>query len=205
MNIARRIVSATLVIAIMFSVCVSPQASSLTPYSSSAGITETIVIDEIPYIFEYSLEDDTRKIVVTNSLTSQVDVITYNLSSGTLYLNGQIASVIQSTEASSSSARSEAILVSSESHYITWTEGVTAAAVAGLIAGVLGTTASGILAVIGAAGFSALANIAASCIGGTIYAELYLYTAPLAPPQNVLKWTFTANTGESLGPYFSYL
>ena len=60
-------------------------------------------------------------------------------------------------------------------------------------------------AVIGAIGSDGISVLAASGTGGTVYMELYMYTAPFIQPQYRYQWTFTAYTGSKYGPYYYYV
>ena len=93
-------------------------------------------------------------------------------------------------------------ILSTSSHYISWTQGTTVAVavVAGAIAVYLGSL--GTAGVIAAMETAALSAIASSSVGGTLYVELHMYSVPFVTPQYRFVWTFTASTGDPYGPYY---
>lgn len=57
-------------------------------------------------------------------------------------------------------------------------------------------------AVIAAMGTGVLSVLAAGAIGGTLYVETYYMTILFQPTHYLYIWSFTANTGDSYGPYY---
>ncbi len=198
----RSIVVVALVAAFVFCTCIPVQALTADSYRLITGeAVEYVVIEGTKYKFEYNYGSDIREVVVTNCETNQIDIVTFDVNNCVLCLNGQIASVNISPPVISPMA--DAQLISADSMYIEWGTGATAAVVAAAISAGLGFLGGSY--VIAAMGTAALGTLAGSCVGGTLYVELYLYTAPLALPQNVIRWTFTASTGDSYGPFITYL
>lgn len=169
-----------------------------------ANTSEIVEIDGINYKYDFYQEAKTRVVMITNMNTQNVDRLTYNPSSSTMYLNGEVLAEITNNNAIIPSIGTRADVwqtLSSESHRITWAEGTTAAVVAGAIAIFLATLGpAGVIAAIGAGSLSILA---ASCTGGTLYIEIQMFSAPFVAPQYRYLWSFTADTGDYYGPFIA--
>lgn len=171
------------------------------------NLSEILSINNADYLYSYSYQNGNRTTSITNLETGVTDVLIFDSATLTTYLNGEVIATISKVCSSVSGNGDVSIcaayqVIATETHRITWAEGTTAAVVAGMIAAYIGIKSSNVLLVIGS---TALAAVVGSCTGATLYTELLLYTAPLATPQNVVKWTFTADTGDKYGPFFSYL
>lgn len=174
---------------------------------SSAFIFENAIefveIDGVNYKFDYSTDSKTRIVTVTNLSTKEVDIVTYNPSESTIYLNDSVLAKI--TNGSSISYASEARagwtdVSSPSSYYISWNQGTSVAIVAATLAAFLGSL--GTAGVIAAMGTAALGALAASASGGTLYLTLQEYYVPLSTPQYRYEWSFRASTGDYYGPYY---
>lgn len=53
-------------------------------------------------------------------------------------------------------------------------------------------------------GIGTLGVFAGSTSGRTLYVELHMYYVLFVPPQYYTVWSFTANTGDSYGPYYHH-
>lgn len=156
--------------------------------------TEELVIDDVTYTLHYFYEDGKRAISIENSKNSRVEKVTYDPATETMsYYEGADGQL----EPNSSSG--DWILMGSSSHRVTWGEGMSAAAVAAAIAAGLGFL--GAAGVIAAMGTAALGVLAAGATGGTIYLTTYYMNVPYQGTQYLYVWSFTANTGDSYGPY----
>lgn len=189
--------SALSLILVVVIICINPlqvSASTVAQDLYSQNAIEEVKIDDVTYYFHYFYEDGNRAIVVTNNVDTKAEKITYNIRSATttFYRNSTNENLIQSTS-------SGWVLISSESHRITWGEGMTVAAVAAAISAGLGFI--GGAAVIAAMGTAALSVLAAGAVGGTLYVDTYCMTIPLQPTHYLYVWSFTASTGDSYGPY----
>ena len=103
-------------------------------------------------------------------------------------------------------ADGEWTFVESNTYSITWAQALGSAAAistAGKIASAIAAKIPGIGAgaVLIAIGADNLALLAGACGGGSLYVEFYTYTFPGQPIQYMYKWTFTAWTGDSFGPF----
>lgn len=179
-----------------------------SPVSSAFSFenaSEFIEIDGVNYKFDYSMDSNTRIVTVTNLSTAEVDIVAYNPSESTIYLNDSVLAKI--TDDSSISYTSEARAgwtdISSSSHYISWKQGTSVAIVAAALATFLGSL--GTAGVIAAMGTAALGTLAASASGGTLYLTLQEYYVPLATPQYRYEWSFRASTGDYYGPYYYHV
>jgi hypothetical protein len=164
--------------------------------------SEVVTIDNIKYTYQYSIENGNNVITVTNDANDITDKILVDNMNSNIYLNGEVIgkSYTQSKEISGSS---KAYYVwetkSSDSYYISWAKGTSAAALAAVIAAKLGTL--GVGGVIAAMGVGALGAIASACSGGTVYNTLQMFRAPFTNPQYRTIWAFKASTGDYYGDY----
>lgn len=170
------------------------------------GTTETVVIDGISYTYNYYLENGDRVITIANNANNTVDKMVYDVDSSIIYLNGEIFATIENKPSISRAGGGKTAdgweILSTSSHYISWAQGTTAAIVATAIAAYLGVvTAGNVIAIMG---ISALGVLAAATSGGTLYVELHMYYVLFVQPQYRTVWTFTANTGDSYGPYYHH-
>lgn len=161
-----------------------------------------INIDGVNYTYNYCYENGNRTIIITNDENDTINKLYYDESTSVIYLDDNLFAIpvndIQQRNMSLSTYGWQTI--SSSSHRITWAQGTTVAIVAGAIAVYLGTL--GAAGVIAAMGSAALGVLAASSVGGTLYVSLQEYYVPLTMPQYRYKWSFTASTGDSYGPYY---
>ncbi|MDO4489884.1 MAG: hypothetical protein Q4B85_02245 [Lachnospiraceae bacterium] len=143
-----------------------------------------------------------RKVEIINRTTGNVDHVVYHLKSSVLYVNGipvaQKAGSSNYLSYSGTTADGWTIL-GTNTHYVSWAQS-TAVVVAAAIGSVIAQKASVIIASMGMAAISALADC---CSGGTLYYELHMYSTASVLPQYRYKWIFTANTGDVYGPYYT--
>jgi hypothetical protein len=176
-------------------------------YFSLTGTSEIVEIEGTNYKYDYYLEDEMRKVDITNMRTNTIDRIAYDSSTSTMYLNGSIFSTKTEPLITLSSLGTTADgweILSADSHYISWAEGTSVAVVAGMIAAGLGFGIGG-AAVIGAIGAAGISALAGASIGGTVYMELHMFTVPLVQPQYRYMWTFTSSTGDKYGPFYYFV
>ena len=199
----RVIISMILVMALLGGSCVFATDSRKAIFTLE-NTCEIIEIENTEYKYEYFMEDGMRVVTITNMSTNSIDKITYNPITGAAYLNNSLFA-----ERIKSSANTKSLgytadgweILARDSYYITWSQGTTIAIVAGAIAVYLGSLGAG--GVIAAMGAAALSVLAACCAGGTLDLELHMYSMPFVETQYRYKWSFTANTGESYGPYYT--
>ncbi len=188
----------------VFSLCILPaSAKSADNNIYRAGKTEVVNINGVNYTYHYSLENGIRKIEVTEENSNKTDIVTYNESNSTIYLNGRVVgtggAVIQSRTGSNTSSSSPyGEYIGSFSHRVTWGEGVSVGVVAACIAAGCGFLGAG--AIIALFGYTALSGLAFSSVGGTVYGDIYILTGPESTLYTYI-WSFTAWTGDSYGPF----
>lgn len=194
-NLSWSVLALTLVVIMACTQPVQVYATMESADLYSQRATEEVIIDDVKYTLCYFYENGSRVITISNSQDSRVEKVTYNLFTAEIsYYAGNEASY-QST-----GAPAGWILAGSESHRITWGEGVSVAVVAATIATCLGFM--GGAAVVAAMGTAVLGVLAAAAAGGTVYIETYYMTIPFQPTYYLYVWSFTANTGDSYGPYY---
>lgn len=205
----KRILATILAVIFCFNISITPAYAADTSDSTIsdfplAGTSEIVTIDGTNYKYDYYMENGLRKIDVTNMNTNTVEKVAYDPETYTMYLNGSIVSTMPDLPITPYSIGTTADgweILSAESHKISWGEGMSVAALAAMIGAALGF--AGGAAVIGAIGMAGLSVIAAGSVGGTVYLELHMFTAPFAQPQYRYMWTFTPSTGEVYGPYYN--
>lgn len=194
MKIIKKIFTATVVISLcinsFFSITVNAASMNDVGYDLySKEITETLNIDGTNYIYNYYYnEEGNRTITVTNDSNGLTDILVFDQSASTIYLNNKNIETYSDNW----------INYGSSSNYVSWAQGVAAAVAAGAIAIVLGFL--GASAVLGAIGAGSLAIVAASCAGGTTYSTTYKFNSSLVTQWKYV-WSFTASTGDYYGPY----
>lgn len=194
MKIIKKIFAATVVISLcinsFFSITVNAASMNDVGYDLySKEITETLNIDGTNYIYNYYYnEEGNRTITVTNDSNGLTDILVFDQSASTIYLNNKNIETYSDNW----------INYGSSSNYVSWAQGVAAAVAAGAIAIVLGFL--GASAVLGAIGAGSLAIVAASCAGGTTYSTTYKFNSSLVTQWKYV-WSFTASTGDYYGPY----
>lgn len=196
-NFFSAIMSLVLVVMLVCTQPVQAYAATATPDLYSQGATEEVVIDNVVYTMHYFYENGNRAITISNSENSRIEKVTYNSRTAMTYYYENTDEINQSY-----SAPSGWIFMGSDSHYISWGEGMTVAAVAAVIS--IGLGFIGGAAVIAAMGTGVLGVLAAGAVGGTLYVESYYMIMPLQPIQYLYIWSFTASTGDSYGPYYYF-
>lgn len=207
----KKILATILTVIFCFNVSITPTyAADFTSSTMSdfplAGTSEIVTIDGINYKYDYYMENGLRKIDVTNINTNTVEKVAYDPETSTMYLNGSIVSTKPELPIAPYSIGTTADgweILSKETHKISWGEGISVAALAAMIGAALGFI--GGAGVIGAMGMAGLSVIAAGSVGGTVYLELHMYSAPFVQPQYRYMWTFTPSTGEVYGPYYTHV
>ena len=179
-------------------------ASSTDPITDlyADNISESVDIDGINYTYVYSYDlEGNRVIYVTNTETGISDIVTYDISTSTIYFNDEEVAKTSNSALSSSTARARDAgweKVGSGSQYISWATGTSAAALAAVIAIALGVGSASIIAVMGV---SVLGVIAGAAIGGTVKYTCYAWQPATYPYLFQYDYTFTASTGDTYGPY----
>lgn len=162
--------------------------------NSTSTYSETLTINKEIIHYEYSA--DFSSIRVENLTKREVNYV--RVEGGVVYLDGEIvARVNYGLDLAPSSlvrASSSWVYAGANSHRITFAQGVGAAVVLAIIAGIVGGVPGGALA-----GMSALS---AAASGGTVYTKTW--TRQIGHQYYVkTEWSFTANTGDSYGPFTS--
>ena len=188
--------------------CIIP-AHAVAPEDLSSEViaentSEIVEIENVYYKYEYYNENGLRTTKITNLSSGSVDVLAYNPTTSIMYLNGEIfAEGIISTDSFHlvSPASAGWQVIGSSSHRVTWLQATSLAVVAGAIAIYLGNISSAkVIAIMGA---NTLSILAANCSGGTLYVTTQMLEVALSTPKYRHIWSFTANTGDSYGPYTS--
>lgn len=180
--------------------------------SDNSTQSETITIDGVTYRFEYSYSHGDKVTHIINMDDNTEDIVYYKKDNGTIYFNGspmayvETISVVKTENVSENSITPFASTGwryhDTSTHRITWLAGTSASAVAAAIsAAIPGTTT---FQVILKMGLSALSSIAKSCIGGTLKCVAYTQTLADGKIQCRYDWTFTADSGDSYGPFSTY-
>lgn len=170
--------------------------------------SETVFIDGTSYTYDYSYENNHRVIYVTNNNDNSVEKVSYNENTSTIYYNDEVIGTLEkgndikfdNLEYSPNSTWKN---IGSGSKYVSWARGITAAAVAAVIAIPLASLNA--VGVIAAMGTAALGVIAAGAIGGTVKYTLQMYTIPNSAPLYRYVWSFRASTGDNYGSYISHI
>lgn len=164
-------------------------------------LTEVVEVEGVEYTAHYSYNEfNDRIITITNEMNGDVDVLLFDDTNSSVYLNGEIAA----TWGSDFSASDDTTTygpgwenVGGGKEYITWGKAVTVAVFAYIVAGVLSLMTGSM--VILAMGIGTISLIASMSIGGTIRWTMYKYETIIAI--NVLyEWRFIINN-EYYGPY----
>ena len=187
-------------------------SSEITEDVFAAEVTEIITIDEMDYTYSYYYDSDGNKAIdIFNNNDGVSETLCYDSESGEILLDSeQIATVdndfsilnnynidvLDSIDSYSVNAASQWINRGSQSSKITWKQGATVAVVAGVIAIALGYGDAEL--VIASMGAGTISIIASLCAGGTVRHTVYEHRST---HKIKIEWTFTANTGESFGPY----
>lgn len=176
----------------ILSTSVYAKECDISPYSLD-GTTETVIIENITYRYDYYYIDGNRITKITNLNTNEIDTVLYVPIDGLLYLNDEVIGAVGPLGYTADGWQ----IMGSDAILITWGTGVAVAIVAGAISAGLGNL--GAAGVIAAMGTTALSVLDASCVGGTIYRQLHMYPNPI---QYRYQWRFRAPTGTYYGPYY---
>ena len=208
----KRLISIFITTMIFLSAFITP-ASAANPADIGAyakGLTETVKIENVNYTFHYFYDvDGNRAIEITEEDSNVSDVIVYNESAQTKYLNDDILATLEELDTIETIVETnnnfmnrslEWESLGSYSNRITWAQGVAVAVLAGLIAVYLACTGGAVLAIMG---WTTLSGLAYAATGGTIAGTLY---RRIIAGQHYFRdiWTFTANTGDKYGPFTTY-
>lgn len=158
--------------------------------------SEKLIIDGNLYTYSYSYDKQGNRTIKIASGDTE-DIVSIDLSTGKAYLNGDL--VAYSKVSSKNLVKSPKISINASSweyfesgeEYISWAEGLTAAALAGLIGGFIGGPVG---AIVGVAG-----GIVASCTGGTLTWDSWIKYG--STTQVKVTWRFTAPDNSKFGPY----
>lgn len=167
--------------------------------------SETVSIDDTSYTYDYSYEDNKRVINITNNDDNSVEKVAYDEDNSTVYYNGE--ALYTEKEENDIKPSSYAVNstdtwkpVNSSSEYISWARGISAAALAAIIAAPLASL--GAAGVISAIGTGALGTIAAGSSGGNVQIQLQKLTPKIGASQYRYAWWFAPSTGEHYGPFY---
>lgn len=198
----KKTISLLVCLALIFAFSTPAFATSPTSrdlYAQEA--VEKVQIEGIEYTYRYYYSEGNKVIDITNSANGNLERIVFDPESQSMYLNGDLVGT-PNAKASDIAIEDRSYdweSLGKSSHYISWAEATSAAAVAGMIGVYLGGL--GGAAVIAAMGMGALSVIVGSASGGTITVEMQCLNIPLSPPQYRYIWSFLTNTGELYGPY----
>ena len=164
--------------------------------------TEMVSIDNTLYRYTIcsSPSSSNSLITVLNTSTGKADIVI--IKDDTVYLNGRVIGAIKddgivSEDTVSKAARSSWVKIGKNHRRITWAEGTSAAVVAAIFAGAIGTPVAGVIS------FGVISVIAAQATGGTIYYTIYRRKVGKLINYKWV-WSFRASTGDRYGPYTSY-
>ena len=144
--------------------------------------SETVDIEGTSYTYDYSYEGNNRTIYITNNSDNSVEKVSYDEDNSKIYYNDKALDVIEKKDNiksygstySTLAAKNTWVTVSTSSKYVSWSKGISAAALAAVIAVPLaGLGAAGVIA---AMGMGALGVLAAGAIGGTVKMTLQRFT-----------------------------
>lgn len=162
---------------------------------------EVVNIDGKNYTYNYSYDSNENKKIEIKNDDNTTDVLVYNESDSTVYLNDKPLATIEkapSMEARKCNATAAWPHWSASSSKVSWSKGTTVSVAAAAISIAIGSLgASGVITAIGS---GALSIIASNSIGGTVYQDLDKFDSLII---NKIKntWSFTASTGQKFGPY----
>lgn len=169
-------------------------------------VTENVNIEGVNYKYEYYYDSKgERNILVTNTATSESNILTYNEKTSTIYLDneklGEVKTVFENDPELKDISRSPRLAWTLQGTFhntISWGKGTTVAMVAGAIAVYLATL--GTAGVVAAMGSGSLSVLASNTIGGTLHRTLYRSTSG-SLVHHKYNWSFVANTGQRFGTY----
>ncbi len=154
------------------------------------NLIEEVIIDDVQYTFEYSYNEGSRQVIITDSL-GNLDVLQYELNDEYIYVN-------EEPKVRISNGWND---LGSSSTYVSWAKGMSVAVVAGAI-GIAISGNFGAAGVIACIGLGTLSVLASGAVGGTVHNRVRMHY-----DYNITyeyRWSFTASTGDSYGPFTSY-
>ncbi len=164
---------------------------------------ERMMIEGVEYIYSYSLDSNGNEITtVTNTHTNAVDVVTTSADGNEFYLNGELIARISEVPMDSGQITRVGTYTGSYTKKITWIEGLAGTALAIVIASVI--PGMGAASVIAKIGVSILGGIAGSSTGGVVRVATYVMGSAHVTTYKYV-WRFTPGSGETYGPYTSYI
>ncbi|MBY1554848.1 hypothetical protein KWU72_17485 [Clostridioides difficile] len=173
----------------------------------SEEFTETINIEGINYTYKYYYnEDGNRSISISDNTRSIAKTLTYDEKTSTIYLDDEKVAEVKTTNANGEildtpESRTNWNLIGTYHKYITWANGIAAAALAAVISVAIGgVPVSGVIA---SCELSVLGIIAAGSVGGTLHWTGWYYTSTFYWHYKY-DWAFKAPTGERYGTYHIY-
>lgn len=187
----------------------------------SEKFEETVSIEGISYTYKYFYnENGDKSISILNNKTSTVETVTYDDESSNIYLDGKKIADVQTVDddtdgsvitRSKRSTKGGFKSLGTRHKKITWIKAMTTAAIAGVIATVMGGV-GGILIlgksavvglIIGSCGGVTLATIASGSAGGELHWTAWKKATRYIDHFKV-DWSFIAPTDERYGTYHYY-
>lgn len=170
--------------------------------------SETVLLDGVSYTYDYGYEGGNKTITITNTATNSVEKVAYDEDNSVIYYNDEELTVVEDEDNAELSgvatyATNTWVTVSTSSKYVSWAKGISAAALAAVIAVPL--SGLGVAGVIAAMGMGALGVLAAGAIGGTVKLKLQRFTPSFGAPYHRYLWSFKASTGDSYGDYIYHI
>lgn len=164
----------------------------------SSGSEERIINDFLDASFSYSHnKEDDRIVTIFDHDLCEKTVVRYEKLTGFLYINESVMGKGNPSLIGTSLTR-DWISLGKGSNYVNWAKGTAASIVAAAIAAVIGFAVNNVFV---AVGVSALAAIASSTTGCTIYLETFYLHELFSPIQYKYVWGFRTSTGEYYGDY----
>ncbi len=200
MRYINKVIAVILSIVCLINLCMIPVYADSNSSVEDVLESETVIIDNVSYRFDFYSVAENEITRVTNLDTGEADIVLYNISEDAVYINGKLSISRLQAQDSINSYGSTADgwqILGKDSYYVSWAVGTSTAVVATAIAAYLSTL--GPAGVIAAMGTAALGSLASSCSGGTLYRELHMYSNPI---QYRYKWSFRAPTGTTYGAYY---
>ncbi len=165
--------------------------------------SEIVCIDgeEIQYKYEYN-ENGQRKITIIDLTSNKTEELVFDIDPK---LNDKVCESNLLTTIYSVDSRSDAYkYIGSTTKTITWEEGASVAIIAALIAGVIGITATMVIAKIGSVVLGGMSAASGTMIGAVVSFKTYEMVAGKTTSYKFI-WSVKPNGGKKYGEYTSYM
>lgn len=205
---AKKITSIALAMVLLITCSLGATTAFAAESNDNTGQNETIVIDGSVYEFEEAYWNGMPATYINNLTENTQDIVYYDEANGTIYWNGEPMAYIEKVSTTlaepetgiSPLAADHWTYSKTDTHFITWAEGVSVAVVAGAIATIIPESK---ISIIFKVGFGTLSILAASSIGCTIQVAEYYHIYTDGRIQYRWDWTLIA-TGKNYGPFTTY-